>query len=89
MMLVKIRGSVTVETVPVIVSAPRVLEKQHGNAPQDREERTPRADTESVEHSPSGCVCRVRVKAVMVVAEVTNGITVRVGVELQEAAMKL
>ena len=49
---------------------------------------SPRTDTESLEHSPSDCVCRARVKVVVVVAEVTSENPVRVGVGLQEV-MKL
>jgi hypothetical protein len=85
-MLVMMSGSVTVETLPVNVSTRQVLEEQYENATQRLgKERTPRADTASLEHSPSGCVCRARVNVVVVVAEVTNGKTDTVGVELQEA----
>jgi hypothetical protein len=77
MMLVMIRGSVTVETLPVNVSIPQVLENNTGMQRKDWEKRTPRADMRSLKHSPSGCVCRARVKEVVVVAAVTNGKTVR------------
>lgn len=49
-----IRGNVTVETLPVDVSIPQVFEKAIGNASKDWEKRSPRADTELLERSPSG-----------------------------------
>jgi len=77
--IVKIRGSVTVETLlPVNVSTPtpQVFGKttRECNAKTGKK-RTPRTDTESPEHSPSGCVCRVsrvRVKVVVIVIVVTK-----------------
>jgi hypothetical protein len=54
MMLVMIRGSVTVETLPVGVSISQVSEKQHGNARQRVGKEASRADTELLDHSPSG-----------------------------------
>jgi hypothetical protein len=76
-MLVMIRGNVTVETVPVGVSIPHVLEK---TIRAKWEKRTPRADTKFLEHSPSGSVCAVTVEVVMILVEVSVENRVRVGV---------
>jgi hypothetical protein len=53
-MLVMIRGSVTVEALPVEMSILQDSEKKHGNARQEWENRTSRADIELLDHSPSG-----------------------------------
>ncbi len=81
-----IRGSVTVETLPVDVSIPQVFEKATRECKgKDWEKRSPRADTESLEHSPSGCVCGATVEVVMIVVEITVRNWVRVGLEMQPA----